>query len=613
MNIEEILNKMGPIRPAFALALAFAAGLAQAQTTLPDFVVTSSRVANQSSAGTIDMPVSALRYEPRVDVQSRNLAEAQADVAIRGGHFESTGFQVGGVALGDPQTGHYTAEIPVPPAMLRSPEIVVGSANAAEGFNAAAGTVRYAWRPIEARVVASAAAGDYDYNRQSLYAAAVRSVGPGRLGADVEWARSEGEGSVPGGDHDFARVAGRLQWRSPTVQTDLFVGYQQKFFGWPNLYTPFGFQETEDLQTFLGLLSHRWADATGNEFSIAGFYRRNKDDYEFNRVVPGASNPFLHTTWLRGVAWSGRRELCARVAVVANGNFQADHVESTSLTFGRYNARRMGKASLLTEVGHDAGGGEWRARAGAAYDDSDRDAGAFSPIATLEFTRIGWTWFVEYSGASQMPTYTALNSSATSGLFRGNADLGRSVSRNLEAGVRGRAGEWEIEVAGFRREDDDLVDWTFRRGVTARSANPIDLRTDGLEIVASRRTARWETVVGYTWLGKQSDYGSATVDASFYALNFPRHRVTAALTWRIGAGWELRSDNEYRVQEENYLRTTGGDEALLSSLGVYFSPPDFRGWEISLLLDNVWQSDFQEVPAVPAARRQWALGVTRAW
>lgn len=165
----------------------------------------------------------------------------------------------------------------------------------------------------------------------------------------------------------------------------------------------------------------------------------------------------------------------------------------------------------------------------------------------------------------------------------------------------------------FRREDDDLVDWTFRRGVTARSANPIDLRTDGLEIVAARRTARWETVVGYTWLAKQSDYRLAAVDASFYALNFPRHRVTAAVTWRIGAGWELRSDNEYRVQEENFLRTAGGDRAFLSSFGVYYSPPRFRGWEVSLLLDNVWQSDFQEVPAVPAARRQWALGVSRAW
>ena len=612
MKTSKHINKTSRRLGALLLGLA-TVGPAAAQTTLPDFAVVSSRVANQSSVGTIDMPVSALRYEPRVDVQSRNLAEAQADIAIRGGHFESTGFEVGGVALGDPQTGHYAAEIPVPPAMLMPPELLVGAANAARGFNATAGTVRYAWRPVEDRVVAAAAVGSHGYNRQSLYAAAVRPAGAGRLGADVEWARSEGDGSVPGGDHDFARVAGRLQWRSGAAQTDLFVGYQQKFFGWPNLYTPFGFQETENLQTVLGLLSHRWADGAGNEFSIAGFHRRNKDDYEFNRAVPGASNPFLHTTRLRGLSWAGRRELGAGAALIGTGGFQADEVTSTSLTFGRYASRWLGKTTLAAEVVRAAGPGEWTARVGAAYDDSNRDAGAYSPLATLELTRNGWTWYAEYSGASQMPSYTALNSSATSGLFRGNANLGRSVSRNLEAGVRGRTGEWGIELAAFRREDDALVDWTFRRGVTARAANPIDLRTDGIELVASRRTARWETTFGYTWLGKRSDYGSAAVDASFYALNFPRHRLTAAIAWRVGAGWEVRADNEYRLQQENFLRTAGGDEAFLSSLGVYFTPPAFPRWELSLLVDNLWQSDFQEVPAVPAARRQAAVGLTRTW
>ena len=95
---------------------------AEAQTLLPEFTVVGARVANPSPVGTIEMPVSALRYEPRVDVQARNLAEAQADVAIRGGLFEGTGFRVGGAPLPDPQTGHYAAELPVPPAMLAPPD-----------------------------------------------------------------------------------------------------------------------------------------------------------------------------------------------------------------------------------------------------------------------------------------------------------------------------------------------------------------------------------------------------------------------------------------------------------------------------------------------------------
>ena len=85
------------------------------QSVLPAVTVYSPRVANQSPTATFAMPVSALRFEPRVDLQSRNFAESQSDVTIRGGIFENTGFTIGAVSLFDPQTGHYFAEIPVAP------------------------------------------------------------------------------------------------------------------------------------------------------------------------------------------------------------------------------------------------------------------------------------------------------------------------------------------------------------------------------------------------------------------------------------------------------------------------------------------------------------------
>ena len=92
------------------------------QTTMEmtELVIQSPRIANQAPVGTFAMPVSALRYEPLVDVQGRNMAEGQADVSIRGGTFENTGFRIGAVTILDPQTGHYFAEIPVPPVMLGS-------------------------------------------------------------------------------------------------------------------------------------------------------------------------------------------------------------------------------------------------------------------------------------------------------------------------------------------------------------------------------------------------------------------------------------------------------------------------------------------------------------
>lgn len=601
----------------FSLTALVAAGLAQERderTRLPDFTVFGSRVANDEPAGTLAMPVSALRYEPRVDVQARNFAEAQADVSLRGGVFESTGVRIGTAAISDPQTGHYVFELPVAPEMLQGPLVVTGLSGAANGFNAATGTVQFGWAPIRAGGRISVAGGEHGFHRESLYAGASRSIRDGQaLAADFAVARSRSDGAVPFGDHDFSRVNGRVQWRTAQAQTDVFVGYQRKFFGWPNLYTPFGFNETDNLQTVLALVNHAWRDAQGNEFNAAAFYRRNKDDYEFNRAVPGASNPFQHTTWLRGLAVAGRASLSA-ASLRYTFDVAHDDLRSTALTFGRFNDRTLYKATLVPEMVASAGAGEVRTRAGASFDRSDRDGSAWAPLAGVEWRNAtGDSVGLEYSEATQLPSYTALNSSAVAGLFRGNPDLGRSRARNVEISGRTERLGWIVEGAAFRRWDDRLVDWTYRRGVTARTANPVDTVTDGVEVLVTRRSPHLDVTLGYAWLRKRSDYGTSAVDASFYALNFPEHRATAAVRWRWAGGFELRSDNEYRVQAPNFLRTVGGTHALLSSAGLYYLPPGWRGWEFSVVVDNLWDSDFQEVPAVPAAPRQWSVGASWRW
>jgi len=172
---------------------------------------------------------------------------------------------------------------------------------------------------------------------------------------------------------------------------------------------------------------------------------------------------------------------------------------------------------------------------------------------------------------------------------------------------------WAADGAVFWRRDDSLVDWTFRRGVTARTANPVDIDVTGLEIIARRSWPACDLIVGYTALTKDADYRGAAVDASFYALNYARHRLTAALTLHLGHGFELRVDNAARIQSDNLLRTTGGDDALISALGLSFRPAALAGFEVTVQVDNLWDRDFQDVPGVPAARRQISAGIAYAW
>ena len=612
-----------PVKTVSVLILLAAVRPAAAEppVALPPFPVDSPRVALQAPAGSFAMPVTALRYEPLADVEARNLAEAQADVTIRGGIFENTGFRIGGADLFDPQTGHYFAELPVAPAMLSAPRILTGADHAAGGFNANVGTVAYGWQRIRPRGELSAVGGEYGTARGELYAAAATAgAAAGRtLGVDADLARSVSAGSVPFGDYRFSRGAVRLQLAGGGAQTDLFVGYQEKSFGWPNLYTPFNSDESENLKTVLVALNDRRSWGGDGWIEAAAFWRRNRDDYRFNRFAPvGPVLPFLHTTWTEGLAVSGSHGLGAWT-LGFSAEWLADDLRSTALTFGRFHTRSYLKAGVTPERTWALGGGRrLTLRAGATGDDTNRDGSAVSPlleVALAEDRPDGERRraYLSYAQTTQVPTYTALDSNPAAGLFRGNPSLGRTTTRNFELGAEEARGGWQAHAAVFYRRDNRLVDWTYQTGVIARTANPVDIGTTGAEVVARWSGPRGELILGYTILHKQADYGPAAITASFYALNYPRQRLTAALVARLGRGWELRMDNQARIQEPNTLRTVGGDRAVISSLGVFYRPSRRPALEVSVQVDNLWDSNFEEVPAVPAARREVAGGATWRW
>jgi outer membrane receptor protein involved in Fe transport len=614
------MNNLRRCLPGFCLAAAFLhAEPPPASVNLPGLIVYSTRVANQSPSGTFAMPVSPLRFEPLVDLQARNLAEAQADVTLRGGVFENTGFRLGAISLVDPQTGHYLAEIPVAPNMLGSPVILTGTEHALAAMNSTVGGLAYGWRPVRPEGILAVGLGEAGLNRQEFYEGYVSSMelGGRRLAADAAWARSESNGAVPFGDSKFSRINARLQLAGQNTQTDLVAGYQKKFFGWPNLYTPFNSNETENLETLLFAINHRSDLGHGDFFELGAFHRRNKDDYAFNRFAPlGPVHPFQHTTLVDGAALGARREF-GPVTLNFHAETSADDLQSTSLTFGNYHARTMTRLVLVPEkTWRMVDGTSLVAKAGAGWDASNHGGSAGSPIFELAREQDAGSLrrlYLSLATTTQLPSYTALNSNPAAGLFRGNPNLRRETSRNLELGVQGLFDGWTGQAAVFHRLDDSLVDWTFRRGVTARTANPVDIVTTGTELVARRSWSAVDLVVGYTWLTKDANYRGALVDASFYALNYARHRVTAALTMRLGHGFELRLDHVARWQADNLLRTAGGTHALTGALGLAWRPASLRTIEFDVRVDNLWNSAYQEIPAVPASPRQLSAGVSCTW
>ncbi len=587
---------------------------------LSEITVNATRVVNDSPASSYATLATALRFDPLTELQSRGLAEGQSDVSVRGGLFENTGFKVGAVTVMDPQTGHYVAELPVDPALLSVPAIFKGIDSAVEGFNSAIATVSYAIGRLEDRGYVSLGAGSDDLNFQTLrFSRTTTNASGNDLGVAVSLSRSEGDGSVRFGDHEFMRANLQLQHAGVDSQTDLIVSYQDKFFGWPGAYTGFAtLPEIDDTQTTLLLANHRRESGDG-WIEVGGYYRRLVDDYDFNRsnVESGTPGSFEHETRVLGVGFQGLQRV-GRVSWRYGGQVSSDElVRSTDLTNGLFTTRTYATLSVVPSIETTLAGGSrvlWRA--GATVDYSNRDANAVSPLlgVTLSRTDAGGStdYSLEYAATSQVPGYTALNSNPT-GLFGGNPLLGREKAKQLSASVLRDTGDWQMRATLFSRRDDKLVDWTYSTGAPfARQANAVDIDVIGLEAFFVRSWESIDLALGYTVLDKDADYGSTQVDASFYALNFAKHRATLAFAYRFAHGFELRLDNEYRSQEDNPLRV-GDDTAYLASVALVWSPPGESGFGAALVVDNATDSTYQPFPGTPASGRQIGLSVSYIW
>lgn len=603
-------------------ALGLAEMVAEPQE-LAAWVLHESAVAIPEPTGTMDTVVSELSFSPWVDVQARNRGELQGDISLRGGTFEGTGFVIGGLTIFDPQTGHYAAEIPVDPAMLTSPEIALGAAQTALGFNASAGSVSYGFSPVVEGLRLKAAAGSDDFLSGSAYAGQAW-VETG-WSSDLSYAYSESDSSVEGGSHELERFSGRVQWSDEAAQFDLLAGYQDKAFQWPYLYA---LQELHDLIGTSGIESEQIETALilanyerelgESTLTVGAYYRENKDDYEFAIETPGLFNDYQHTTEVFGTQANMSVDV-AGGAWTTGVQFYTDSIESTSLVYAPFTSRdywviTSGWQGEIWSEGRLA----QHLAAGIRYEDTSEDKAAWSPYARwsidLERNAGVWQLYVDLSQSTKVAGYTAIGSNDSGGLFRGNQSLGREYAKTAEAGLI-FVGEYGFEgrSAVFYRDDEDLVDWTFESGsLFARRAENVDIETYGLELFASG-TFHWLTAqAGYTYITKDENYGADAdrIDGSFYALNYARHRATLGLSAQITDALSVLWDQEYRVQADNELRS-GAQKAWFHTVAVGYALTEQI--DLRLSVDNLLDEAFEEVPGVPGAGRSASVSIRAAF
>lgn len=82
-----------------------------------------------------------LEYAAGIDVRQRGEGGTQADISIRGGTFDQIAVLLNGVNLSNPQTGHYSFDLPVNLSDIERIEVVSGPSSRIFGASAFAGAI----------------------------------------------------------------------------------------------------------------------------------------------------------------------------------------------------------------------------------------------------------------------------------------------------------------------------------------------------------------------------------------------------------------------------------------------------------------------------------------
>jgi len=586
-----------------------------AVSELPPLSVSAAPVEDEEAVR-LDTIADELRAVPGVEIRSQGLASGQTDLQIRGSSFSGAGLAVGGLALRNPQTEHFNAELPVSSQLFAQPAVLTGLAQAAVTDGHLVGTVGYDFLPIERHGVFAAGLGENSRDWQSFLVQTPLVRTPQRIepGLSVFGSR-ENAGSTDGYPDNFLdrwNGGAHLQLRTADSQTDLIAATGWKRFGARGFYgAPANLPSQEELQDRLVLGSSRWGQPDENFMRLTGAWRQLVDRYQLDRTRPGLYENLHRSTELAANLDGAERLLNAlrlRWRLEAAEETLHSRYEGTlpSTGLGDHRRARAGLA-LLPEWSV----GDLRLTLGGRVQAFSDDRPAWLPVAGVVWELApGQTLYADYTETVRQPSFTELNYDSPGSL--GNQGLERQHDRAFELGWRGRHGDhWTWRLAAFRGESENAVDW-IKTSAASRwlAVNLERVTTTGLECASEYRPCSdLELDFSYAALHKRGGEG---VYASRYVLDYPEQCVSFGGRWRPTAFCELRLLQGIRFQAANPVRE-GGRVAYPASAEVRFTLARQRDVTLALSCENLWGDNFETFPGQPVAGRRVAASLQMTW
>ena len=532
-----------------------------------DLKLTARNVSIITARQIAEMPVKTiqgiLQFALNVDVRSRSPLGVQADVSIRGGHFDQTLIMIDGIKINDPQTGHHSMNLPLPLDRIERVEILQGGASRVYGPSAFSGIINFITKKdSESGVSLGGSVGQfglYEYTANT-------DVAKGDIHGSINYSSMHSDGYAYNTAFDRQGLYGQLSKEDNRGLWNLQGGYTNQNFGASNFYHPAFFDQYEETAAaFLALTREHYFS---NKLTAVGnlSYRRHSDLYDFNNYRDTAITKVnFHLTDVVAADWKMR--YTSSLGITAVGfEFRNEHIWSNRLGDLTENTKAI-KTHTAVVYDHQKN----RSNSSVYLEQQKRLGNFLISGGTLlnQNSQFGWelypgldvsfnfqentTFYTSINRSLRYPTFTELYLNTST--VRADPNLKPEKALNYELGYKWIAQKYGISSSVFYKQTRDAIDKLKRPELSVPTMENIDninmmgLEVSGYWMPANDNGLLQRINLNYAYLlADRKEEGFQ----SFYTLNYLKHKLDGGIWLKINKNWTTQISYALKKREGAY-------------------------------------------------------------
>ncbi len=533
----------------------------------------------------------ALQQIAGIDVRRQGVNGMQSDLYIRGGSFDQTLLLIDGIKVDDAQTGHHTMNLALPIEVIKRIEVIKGPAARIFGQNAFTGAINIVTKDVEDNsLVAKVQGGSFD----QFIAEVTGTVSLKESSHIVHFSKNFSEGYRHNSDFDNTNYVLKSQFNKNKLPIELLTSYSERKFGANGFYgIPSATEQYEETQA--SLIGFSTIIKNGNwTFKPRVYWRRNQDLYLYIRSNPSAYRN-MHIT--------------NKVAAELNGSYQSNvGITGFGVEFSKYyiSSNRLGDnqreiATLFLEHRFQFFNNILDVTPGISasyFSDFDNqffpglDVGVKISDKFRAYGNIGTSY--------RVPTYTNLY--YTSPTTISNPDLNTEEAFSQEVGFKYISNRFNLSVAAFNRDADNLIDYVRENTTDAWQAQNIQsVNTKGYETqvdyLFTINKLPQKIQLGYSYL--DNDVKTSEANFSQYSINSMKHQFTSSLQFNIFKGFNTTF--AYR-----YVERTAGMSYNVYDVNVSYR---IKAFELYMFANNIFNAEYIESGMIPMPKGNVLFGM----